>query len=52
MDTQATSSQYIVFQMSIFQQQSSGSQDVDQYKASRSSRCCICLPKAPCSEEM
>ena len=34
MDTQATSSQYLVFQMSIIQQQSSGSQDVDQYKVS------------------
>ena len=41
MDTQATSSQYIVFQMSIFQQQSSGSQDVDQYKASCCSKLCL-----------
>ena len=36
-DVQAASSQYIVFQMSIIQQQSSGSQDVDQYKASQGS---------------
>ena len=34
MDTQATSSQYIVFQMSIIQQQSSGSQEIDQYQVS------------------
>ena len=40
-DTQATSSQYIVFQMSIIQQQSSGSQDVDQYKASHVTHSCF-----------
>lgn len=34
-DSQSASSQYTIFKMSISQQQSGGSQNVDDYKASR-----------------
>ena len=44
MDAQATSSQYVVFQMSIIQQQSSGSQEIDQYQASHCTCFLYCVP--------
>ena len=47
-DSDSASSQYVVFEMSISQQQGSGSQNVDQYKASPSTHVHLLISR-PCA---